>query len=110
MPWSRPETWDTELLDAYRRFASLRRESRALARGGIRYAHVSEDAIAYLREVPGEVILCLAARAPHEPIRLRIAAIGGGELESLIGDDASVANGEAVLPAGGPAFHAWRVA
>lgn len=110
MPWSQPQTWDTELLAAYRQLGSLRRGSRALARGGIRYAHVSDDAIAYLREAPGEVVLCLAARAPHEPIRLPMAALGGSELESLVGEDASVANGEAVLPADGPAFHAWRLA
>jgi hypothetical protein len=28
----------------------------------------------------------------------------------LWGDDARVVDGEALLPAGGPAFHAWRVA
>jgi alpha-glucosidase len=109
MPWSRPETWDTELLAAYQRLGSLRRESRALARGGIRYAHVSEAAVAYLREAPGEVVLCLAARAAHSPIGVPLAALGGRELECLFGEAATVKNGEAVLPADGPAFHAWRV-
>ncbi len=110
MPWSRPETWDAELLDAYRRLVSLRRESEALARGGIRYAHVSADAIVYLRETPGEVVLCLAARSGHEPVRLPLAPLGGTELETLSGADAEIDRGEAVLPAEGPAFHAWRVA
>ncbi len=110
MPWSRPETWDAELLDAYRRLISLRRGSEALARGGIRYVHVSADAIAYLREARGETVLCLAARSGHEPIRLRLAALGGTELETLTGADAEIDRGDAVLPAIGPAFHAWRVA
>lgn len=109
MPWSHPESWDTELLEGYRRLVSLRRSSPALARGGIRYAHVSDDAIAYLREVPGETVLCLAARAEHEPLRLPLVALGGEALDTLAGDDARIEGATAVLPAHGPAFHAWRV-
>ena len=60
MPWDRPEAWDRVLLEDYRRLVALRRSSDALARGGIRYAHVSDDAIAYLRETPRERLLCLA--------------------------------------------------
>ena len=63
MPWSRPETWDTGLFDGYRELIAMRRTSRALARGGIRYAHVSADAIAYVREASGDTVLCLATRA-----------------------------------------------
>jgi alpha-glucosidase len=110
MPWSRPESWDTGLLDAYRRLVALRRQSRALAHGGIRYVHVSADAIAYLREAPGETVLCLAARDEHDEVRLPLAALGGTELETLTGDEATVTGDEAVLPRSGPAFHAWRVA
>lgn len=109
MPWARPETWDSQLLDAYRRLVSIRREHGALARGGIRYVHFSKDAICYLREAPGEIVLCLAARAAHEPIRLQVSAIGGRELETLFGEDVRIGDGEATLPAHGPAFHAWRV-
>ena len=109
MPWSRPETWDTELLDSYRRLVALRRQSRALARGGIRYAHVSAETIVYLREAEGETVLCLAARDRHEPVRLPLAALGGAGLATLAGEDAEIEGGDAVLPAEGPAFHAWRV-
>ncbi len=109
MPWSRPETWDVQLLEAYRRLISLRRESTALTRGGIRYAHVSADVIAYLREASGETVFCLASRAASSPVRLSLAALGGTQLETLFGDDATVEDGDAVLPADGPAFHIWRV-
>jgi alpha-glucosidase len=100
MPWSRPETWDKALLEEYRRLIALRRSSPALASGGIRHVHVSEDAIAYLRESRGESLLCLAARARHNPIRVPFA-----ELETLYGDDAE----GGTLPADGPAFHVWRI-
>lgn len=109
MPWDRRKTWDTELLDAYRRLVSLRRSSPALARGGIRYVHVSADVIAYLRELPDEAVLCLAARAAHDSVRLPLPALGGSRLETLTGDNAEIAGDEAVLPADGPAFHAWRI-
>ena len=106
MPWDATERWDDGLLDGYRRLISLRRSSEALARGGIRYAHVGDDAIAYLREVPGERLLCLAARAAHEPIRL---ALDARSLETLVGGD-SLSTGDGVfeLPGDGPAFHVWR--
>jgi alpha-glucosidase len=100
MPWDDPARWDEELLGEYRRLIALRRSSDALARGGLRYVHVSDDAIAYLRETKIERILCLAARAPHRPIAVPFA-----ELETLYGEDAH----DRVLPADGPAFHAWRI-
>ena len=70
MPWDRPETWDAELLEAYRTLIGLRGSSRALARGGIRFAHVGTDAIAYLRETRDERLLCLAVRAATDDVRL----------------------------------------
>jgi len=109
MPWSRPESWDTDALAGYRRLIALRRRERALARGGIRYAHVSDDAIAYVRETRDEAVLCLATRAACEPVRVRLGALGGSALGALVGEDVSIEGDSAVLPSGGPAFHAWRV-
>jgi alpha-glucosidase len=107
MPWDAPERWDTALIEEYRRLIALRRSSEALARGGIRYAHVGDDVVAYLRESSSEQLLCLAARAPHEPVRLALAA---RELEPLYGGArVRVDAGVAELPADGPAFHVWRV-
>jgi len=107
MPWSRPESWDSPLLAEYRRLIALRRSSEALARGGIRYAFVDADVIAYLRETPGERLLCLASRAPHVPVRLPLAC---RELECLYGGEARLGeDGSAVLPADGPSFHVWRL-
>jgi alpha-glucosidase len=109
MPWDAPERWDNALFDAYRELIALRRSSEALARGGLRYAHVGEDAIAYLRESAGERLLVLAARAAHAPVRLPLAALGARALETLVGGEASSKNGVAELPGDGPAFHVWRL-
>jgi alpha-glucosidase len=109
MPWDRPETWDRVLLEEYRRLIALRRSSDALARGGIRYAYVDEDAVVYLRESRSERVLCLAARAPHEPIRIPLGELGSDGLEPLYGADAAEESGHVLLPADGPAFSAWKL-
>jgi alpha-glucosidase len=104
--------WGAELpplFDEYRRMISLRRNHRALARGGLRYAFVDDDVIAYLRETAEERLLCLAARDEHTSVRLPLAALRAQELETLYGDDAELDGGDAVLPAAGPAFHVWRL-
>ena len=100
IPWDDSEAWDRSFLDEVRALAMLRRSSEALARGGLRFVHVSADAVAYLRETRGERLLCLASRAPHDPVSTPFTA-----LETLYGADAH--NG--VLPADGPAFHLWRI-
>ena len=105
MPWNRlsgsePQT----LLEDYRKLISLRRSSPALARGGMRYVFVDDDVIAYLRESRDECLLCLASRAPHEPLRVPFAS-----LETLYGDEPEVDGGDALLPADGPSFHIWRL-
>jgi alpha-glucosidase len=100
MPWDRRESWDTALLDEYRRLISLRRSHEALSRGGMRFAYVDGDVIAYLRETRGERLLCLASRASHEPVRVPFTS-----LETLYGDDAD----DGLLPADGPSFHVWKV-
>jgi alpha-glucosidase len=104
MPWDRRDSWDAGLLEEYRRLIALRRSCDALARGGLRYVHVDDDVIAYLRETPRERLLCLASRAPHEPVPVPFAS-----LETLYGLDAEVVGRHALLPAEGPSFHVWRL-
>ena len=110
MPWDRPESWDTALFEEYRRLIALRRSSDALAQGGIRYAAVGEEAIAYLRESRCERLLCLASRDSHRPISLPLTALSCASLEPLYGGGANCARGVATLPGDGPSFHVWRLA
>ena len=97
MPWGEPLP---PLHEQYRRLIALRRSSDALARGGLRYAYVDADVIAYVRESRDERLLCLASRAPHEPVRLPLTAE-----ETLYGDDPE----DGAFPADGPSFHVWRL-
>jgi len=109
MPWNRPESWDVDLYASYARLIRLRRSTEALARGALRYAYVGDDAIAYLREHGDERLLCLAARADHDAIRLPLEALGCRDLDPVLGGEAHCAAGVATLPADGPAFHVWRL-
>jgi alpha-glucosidase len=109
MPWDRPESWDVGLLEEYRRLIALRRSAPVLARGGCRWAYVDAECLVYLRETAAERLLCLASRDVHAPVRLSLAALGAGSLETLYGGDPVVETGDAVLPADGPSFHVWRL-
>jgi hypothetical protein len=42
-------------------------------------------------------------------VRLPLALLGTDEVETLWGAGIEIRDGDAVLPAGGPAFHAWRL-
>jgi alpha-glucosidase len=66
MPWGKP--WDEAFLDAFRRLVLLRRTLPPLQRGGIRWVHVDEDLIAFLRETRDERLLCVASRIPIERV------------------------------------------
>ena len=98
------------LFESYRELIALRRGSAALARGGIRYAAVAAEAVAWLRETADERLLCLAARSAHEPIRLPLAALGcARRWRPCTAGTRRSTGGEAVLPGDGPAFHVWRL-
>jgi alpha-glucosidase len=109
MPWDHQAAWDEELHRAYRTLIGLRRSSRAFADGGIRYAHVGPDAIAYLRETRDERMLCLAVRGPTDDIRLPLALLRCRALEPMLGGEVRIEKDTAVLPGDGPAFHVWRL-
>jgi alpha-glucosidase len=66
MPWSEP--WDEAFLDAFRELTHLRRTSPPLQRGGIRWVHVDDDTIAFLRETRDERLLCVASRTPIDEV------------------------------------------
>ena len=109
MPWDRPDRWDDGTLSAYRALLGLRRRSAALRDGGLRWALVADDAVAYLREVPGERVLVLASRAPWDGAVLP-RHLAGPAVETWYGPDLSVDGAGLHLPGAGPAVGVWRVA
>lgn len=109
MPWAYPERWDQRRLAMTRSLFGARASSSALRRGGLRWLSITDDALTFLREAPGETVLVHAARAQHSPVRIP-AAVLGSQLIGLAGssDIQADADGHVSLPAQGPACGMWR--
>ncbi len=106
MPWHRPDSWDRATLSTYSALAGLRREHAALRRGGLRWAHVDDDEIAWLREHPEGTLLVVARRAAGPGLPLDV-----GSARHLLGTEpggADLAGGE-VPASAGPSLHVWAV-
>lgn len=100
MPWHRPESWDRASLARYRSLIGLRRSQPALREGGLRWAYVDDDALAFWRETRQERLLVLARRAAGAPIPL--PRLGGAE-NLYGGANLSTVDGD------GPTFQVWRL-
>lgn len=108
-PWHDRESWDLETLDAYRALVRLRGTSAALAVGGLRWLHVGDDALAFVREHPREGILVVVARSQSESIHISLAGLNARSLSHLVGFDAEIVNGQAVIDVPSAGAGVWRV-
>jgi alpha-glucosidase len=73
MPWGRIH--EDAFLARVRALVHLRRTLAPLARGGIRWAHVDADTIAYLRETADERLLCVASREPIDELPVQFPSL-----------------------------------
>lgn len=101
MPWHRPERWDSSALARYQALIALRRAWRPMREGGLRWAYVDDDALAFWRETRDERLLVLARRAPGAPVPL--PRIDGAE--NLYGGATELST----VDLDGPTFQVWRV-
>ncbi|WP_286217533.1 glycoside hydrolase family 13 protein [Paraoerskovia sediminicola] len=109
MPWGRLELQDAATHDTYRSLVRLRRESRALREGGMRWVHVDDDALVYLRETADERVLVVAARGPWSGAVVTGLAVDGFP-ERLFGGVPLQVEPDGVRVAGdGPAVGVWRL-
>jgi alpha-glucosidase len=116
MPWDRPETWDRATFSAYGALAAARRDHEALRRGGLRWAYVDDDTLAFLREHPSGTVLVLARRAAGPAIDLPAGPLGLTDGSLVLSTEGSRApdlrerRGVVRLPASdGPGVWIWRV-
>ena len=111
MPWHRREEWDTATLAAYSDLARVRRSYAALRRGALRWAHVDDDTIAFVRELADQRLLVVARRAAGAAFGLP----GPGHGVHLLGTEpggAVLDRGDAglVVPAtDGPRLDVWHL-
>jgi alpha-glucosidase len=113
MPWHRSDEWDRPTLDAYRSWIALRHRHVALRRGGLRWVHVGDDSVTFLREHPEQRVLVHVARAAHPPVLLPVSHLGADEpsqVTTLAGGDATSPEGGLVsLPAEGAGAHLYAL-
>ncbi|MDE0546131.1 glycoside hydrolase family 13 protein [Microbacterium sp. C7(2022)] len=112
MPWGTEGEPDVaERLEMYRAMVALRREHPVLGTGGLRWVHVDEQSIVFVRESVDEALLVVAARQDVD-VELPAPAVAGAVgASSLVGDAtlAVAADGSVVISAEGPAFAVWSL-
>jgi alpha-glucosidase len=106
MPWEKKESWDNEFLAQVTALVSIRKESKALSDGGLRWIAAEDDYIAFLRESKREKLLVFISRGPVETT-IDLKPLGLKVNETLFGSSAS---GEVISLSSPSAMQAiWRV-
>ncbi|MGY4859182.1 glycoside hydrolase family 13 protein [Cryobacterium sp. AP23] len=114
MPWgsvTEPEVAAT--VDLYAGLIGLRRAHEALSTGGLRWLHVGDDALVFVRESEQESVLLLATRAGADvmlPAGVLPAVGVSATLPALVGPALATVVGDGIrLVATGPSFTAWAL-
>lgn len=111
MPWgSEEDPVVASRLELYRALVALRRSHPVLATGGLRWLHVDDETVVFVREAADESVLVLAARGGAD-VELPVGAVAVAGAETLFGDAtlAAASDGSVVLAVEGPAFAAWSL-
>jgi alpha-glucosidase len=110
MPWDRG-AWDEETLAFVRSLVALRRTSIALRHGGLRWLHVGDDDLVYVRDHPDERVLVHLSREGSAVIELDAGALMADRGTALLDHAALVAVGGVLsLPAKeGARAQIWRL-
>jgi len=112
MPWSRQDEPElAEVFETYRSLVGLRRAHPVLGTGGMRWLHVDDETVVFVRESAEESVLVLATRGGAD-IELAPGALPGAAYAAELYGDATLAtasDGAVALAAEGPAFAAWSL-
>jgi alpha-glucosidase len=112
MPWSRrDEPALAEVFETYRTLVGLRRAHPVLGAGGMRWLHVDDETVVFVRESAEESVLVLATRGGADVELAPGSLAGAADAEELYGDAtlATASDGAVALAADGPAFAAWSL-
>ena len=109
IPWEQQELWDTSTLLAYQELLNLRRNSEALVHGGLRWVHVNDDVLVWLRESAGERLLICVARNACPDVMFTAHDWKIGAHSAVFGSDLRVIDGVVTIPTSQPGTSIWRV-
>lgn len=108
MPWGTEDEPEVAArLALYRELIELRRTHRALAVGGLRWLHVDDETVVFVREASDESMLVLATRGDADVVLA--PGLLHDDARAVFGDAtlAAASDGGIRLAAAGPAFAAW---
>ena len=105
MPWDGLEE-ARDSIDMYAALIRLRTGHPALNGGGMRWVHVGDDVLAFVREAAEESILIVAARDAYD-LLLPACAVAGTPKRIYGGGAALAAHGGLRLTGSGPSFSAF---
>jgi alpha-glucosidase len=109
IPWAELAAGDEDMvqtLDVYSRLIAMRRAHPALNGGGMRWVHVSDDVLAWVRESVDESLLVVASRG-NVDVTLRPE---GGEPSLVFGTLNATASPAGIRISGdGPSFGVWQL-
>jgi alpha-glucosidase len=112
MPWGTQDEPDAAArLALYRDLIRLRREHPVLGTGGLRWVHVDDEGLVFVRESEEETVLVLASRG-DVGVSLPAGVVPGAAYAEVLFGDATLAvadDGSVLLSAEGPAFAAWAL-
>lgn len=112
MPWSRQDEPElAAVFEMYRSLVGLRRSHEVLATGGMRWLHIDDETVVFIREGAEQSVLVLATRGGAD-VELEPGLVAGAaDAEELYGDAtlATASDGAVALAAEGPAFAAWAL-
>lgn len=108
MPWHSLAEHEASL-ELYRGLLALRRDQPALRGGGMRWLHVGEEVLVWVRETGESSVLCVAARGFYDVVIEEGDLRLDGEPARLWGDGGVQVFGEGGvrLTGSGPSFAAW---
>lgn len=87
MPWGREKEWDNAFFDDVSQLVRIRKESDALANGGLRWIEVDDDSILFLRESKRQKLLVFISRTGVKKT-IDLAALGLKVERTLFGESA----------------------
>ena len=104
--WDHPKTWDSELFSEFKKLIAIRKNSKALSNGGLRWIVIQPDCVAYLRETQKESVLVFVARSPGR-YQVNLKPFGYTVKETLYGPPAK--SSQFTITAKGPVSGIWSL-
>lgn len=111
IPWNGERRFDSSMLEVYAKLGRIRKSSKALKQGSLRWIYASDEALVYAREIKTETILVLATRGDSGRIQFPVDSVSDTrKAENLFGGGQIKRSGDQlILEAKALDLQIWRL-